>query len=409
MVGILAVVTYLALLGPHGHSQSTTYLQTFDGSPAAPAPWRPSEWDVTANAADAYRHTEGNSIDAMHAEHGGSCAPAPETHQVATLDDAVFLCRDHLMTAMNYGYGAIYLTPNRMIDFATGEGVVQFDMSTLRRSDRDWIDLWITPYEDSLQLPLEDWLPVYAGEPRRAVHVRMDNGAGGTIFRVAIVRNFASEGTASAEWRSLETFVTPSATTRTPFELRVSRTHVRFGLPAHNVWWVDATIPDLGWSQGVVQFGHHSYDQKKGSCLSGGCGPNTWHWDNVRIAPAVPFTIVRGAPKILRQAATRIDFPAPSPQDSHLRFIAVGNDIEMSVDGGSLWQLARLKPQERVRDEHYRTYWTPIPAGIRSVQLRGRAFWGGGWEVRDASIWSPRTSDQTSPKPPTGVRIVRAP
>lgn len=28
---------------------------TFDGSPAAPQPWRPTSWDVQRNNADAYR------------------------------------------------------------------------------------------------------------------------------------------------------------------------------------------------------------------------------------------------------------------------------------------------------------------------------------------------------------------
>jgi hypothetical protein len=395
------------LLGLPADSQSpAAYVQTFDGSPAAPQPWRPADWDVTANVADAYRQTDGNSLQTMHAEHGGACAPAPETHGITSLDDAVFLCRDHLMTAMNYGYGAIYLTPNRMLDFSNG-GVVRFDLSTMRRSDRDWIDVWVTPYEESLQIPLEDWLPVYAGEPRRAVHVRMDNGAGGTIFRVAVVRDFASENVAAAEWRSVETFVAPSATVRTPFELRLSRTHVQFGLPGSNVWWVNTAIPDLGWSQGVVQFGHHSYDQAKGSCLSGGCGPNTWHWDNVSIAPAVPFAIIRGVQKIVRQdRGTRIDFPAPAPQGAELRFIGVGTALEISA-GGAAWRAAGLKPQERVRDEHYRSYSTPLPAGTRSVELRGRPFWGGGWEVRDASIWARAGAGASPPTAPTGLRIVR--
>jgi hypothetical protein len=405
LMGSAMICGCVVFFGDQLRSQSHTYLQTFDGSPSTPQPWRPSDWDVTANAADAYRQDDGNSIEPMEAEHGSACAPAPDVHHITTLDDAVFLCRDHVMTAMNYGYGAVYLTPNQLVDFSGGPAVVRFDMSTQRRSDRDWIDLWITPYDEHLQIPLEEWLPVYAGEPRRALHVRMDNGGGGTVFRVSVVREFESEGVPGSEWRSVETFVTPSAIVRTPFELRLSRTHVRFGLPGANVWWVDAAIPDLGWSQGVVQFGHHSYDQKKGACLSGGCGPNTWHWDNVSIAPAIPFTILRGAPKILREdRATRLDFPAPSPANAHLRFIAVGNALEVSYDGGATWQPALLKVQERVKEEHYRTFWTPVPAGVRSVQVRGRSFWGGGWEVRDASIWSRSTGPV--PAPPGNLRIL---
>ena len=32
--------------------------------------------------------------------------------------------------------------------------------STLRTSLRDWFDIWVTPHEDNLELPLDDWLNV---------------------------------------------------------------------------------------------------------------------------------------------------------------------------------------------------------------------------------------------------------
>ena len=67
--------------------------------------------------------------------------------------------------------------------------------------------------------------------------------------------------------------------------------HLRFGMPAYSLAWVDTALPDLGWAQGVVQFGHHSYNPTK-ECPD--CTPNTWHWDNVTIDPAVPFNITRG-------------------------------------------------------------------------------------------------------------------
>ena len=61
-----------------------------------------------------------------------------------------------------------------MVDFSGGEAVVRFDLSTLRTSPRDWVDIWLTPYEDHLQLPLDNWLPDLTGEPSRSVHLRMD-------------------------------------------------------------------------------------------------------------------------------------------------------------------------------------------------------------------------------------------
>jgi hypothetical protein len=57
------------------------------------------------------------------------------------------------------GYGVIYLTPNQLVDFSVGEATVAFDVSTLRLSHRDWIDLWITPYADILQPPPKTGYP----------------------------------------------------------------------------------------------------------------------------------------------------------------------------------------------------------------------------------------------------------
>ena len=86
---------------------------------------------------------------------------------------------------------------------------------------------------------------------------------------------------------------------RDTFELDISKNHIRFGMPQYNFWWVDADIPTLDWSQGVVQLGHHSYNPEKDCNYDGTCGPNTWHWDNVSITPAVPFTILRADQRYL--------------------------------------------------------------------------------------------------------------
>ena len=50
----------------------------------------------------------------------------------------------------------------------------------------------------------------------------------------------------------------------------------------------------MTWNQGVIQFVHRSFDPSKGCSGGGACGPNTWHWDNVSIAPAMPFSLLRG-------------------------------------------------------------------------------------------------------------------
>ncbi|MCA9873788.1 MAG: hypothetical protein KC441_09035 [Anaerolineales bacterium] len=361
------------------------FLATFDGDPPHPTPWEPADWDVTVHSRDV---STWDAINTMQAAHGPNCEPPPATHTISAYEDTVYQCKNHLMTAMNAaGYGLIYLTPNHLVDFSQGEAVVSFDVSTLRSSGRDWIDLWITPYEDNLQLTLQDFLPDLSGEPRNSIHIVMDFNT--SSFHVYTLRNFVlSEvpGTQSS-WVGYEDFLTPDARRRDTFKLYISENHIKFGMPDYNFWWVDTSIAPLGWNQGVVQFGHHSYNPAK---FCSGCGPNTWHWDNIRIAPSVPFTILRADRRYVEKGTTAtVHFPASAPANSHLRFAGIGNNLQVSFDGGSSWQPVQMQPARfDPADENFKSYWMPVPAGTTSVKFRGEDWWGGGWQVRDISIWS---------------------
>jgi Concanavalin A-like lectin/glucanases superfamily len=381
------------------------YIQTFDGAPAAPTPYSPPGWDVTVHSRD--RQTW-KSLEPMNAMHGSDCSAPPATHAISAYQDTVFQCRDHLMTAINAsGYGVIYLTPNQLLDFSQGEAVLKFDVSTLRSSLRDWIDLWITPYEDNLELPIDDAYQVdLNGTPRNAVQIKMDQFNGQTTFRPFLVRNFQTQGIDGANWwTGYESFLTPSAIRRDTFELHLSRTHIKFGMPdpmgdpTKAFWWVDKDIADLGWSRGVVQLGHHSYNPQKDCALGPGvCQPNTWHWDNVSLSPAAPFTIIR-APQSYVDATmpTQVTFPAQAPQQANLRFAGIGTTLDVSFDRGATWQPAHVQPASRAPvSDHFRSYWTPVPAGIATIQFRGTNWWGGPWMIRDISIWAPGASSTTS-------------
>jgi len=368
-------------------AQPRAFLETFDDAPTSPRPWNPANWDVTVHSRDTGTW---NRLQSMNAGHGADCSPPPEAHSVSSYEDAVFSCRNHVMTAINAdGYGVIYLTPNHMVDFSAGEAVIRFDMSTQRHSDRDWVDLWITPFEDNLMAPLEDWLPDLNGEPRRAIHVRMDATNGGTMFRTRVICNFGGGCGGGSSNISYESFLTPSAARRDTFELRISRRHIRFGMPTYNTWWQDIAVPDIGWTQGIVQLGHHSYTPNKGSCLSGGCGPATWHWDDVNISPAVPFTMLRADRRFVDPSSPEaVSFGAPAPANSFLRFAGIGSDLALSFDGGASWQPAQLQNQEKKQAEHFKSYWTPIPAGVSTVQISGRNWFAGRWRARDIAIWA---------------------
>jgi hypothetical protein len=359
-----------------------TFRETFDGTPARPQPWQPATWDVTVHSR---ARSSWYELPAIHAGHGNDCSAPPNNHLISAYEDAVFICRDHVMTAIDgAGYGTIVLTPNQLVDFSDGEAVVRFDVSTLRTSSRDWIELWLTPYDENLQLPTGHTVDLN-GPPRNAVRIAMTrNDSGG--FNTSVYRNFESQkieegGNADA----YEEFLTPSATRRDTFELRISRTHIAFGMPAYDKWWVDSKIPALGWSQAVVQLGHYSYTPGKG-CDT--CGPNTWHWDNVEIQPAVPFTLVRAHERYADRESPQVRLARAAPANGRLRFAGIGTSLEVSFDGGATWQAAQPQQQVDFGVSTFGTYWTPIPAGSTQVWFRGEGWWGGDWHVRDISVWS---------------------
>ena len=395
---LLSVALTITLVGALAHPERAfaagVFLETFDGAPATPTPWRGGHWDVTVHSRDAYSATA--TLDTMAAMHGSDCGAPPATHVASTFQDAVFQCRDHVMTAIKAeGYGVIYLTPDQLVDFSSGEAVVRFDVSTMRTSNRDFLDFWITPFDRNVQLAGDIGLVDLNGLPRDAVQVRMDQFNDATIFRGNVVRNFDMQQIGSNDWLSLQSILTPSATVRTTYELRISRTHMKFGIPSLNAWWVDDDFADLGWSSGVLQIGHHSYNPEKGD----GCGPppgqpvcsaDTWHWDNVSISPAVPFTLLhadRGAVDGTTRA--QVTFDGAAPAGSHLRFTGIGNALAVSYDAGRSWETPLLQQFSQLEGaEHFRSYWTPIPAGTRSVQFRGANWWGGPWSVRNMSVWA---------------------
>lgn len=395
------------------------YLQPFDGTPATPQPYPAvpglAAWDVTVHSRDGTTWTQ---LEAMDASHGPDCAGPPAMHHLAgAYADSVFACNNHIMTSiLAGGYGVIYLTPPVVADWTDTPAVIQWDMSTARTSTRDWVDLWVSPFDEHLQLPLEGWLPDLNGNPRRAVKLRMDmfNGTD-TIFRGSRIDNFVETALDSVWWAGYEGFLVggTSAARRDTFQLTLSRTHLRFGMPAYNFWWVDADLADLGWTQGVVQLGHHSYNPGKDCALpSGVCTPNTWHWDNVSVSPSRPFTITRAQQEYVNQAtASAVTFPTPAQAGDHLRFVANGNAVEVSLDQGATWQPATLQPAEKSDPSSAQNYWMPVPAGTQRVDIRAQGgWWGSTWLARDMSLWSqilptaPRTPTPTVVVPPTATR-----
>lgn len=337
-------------------------------APSAPLPWSRPDFGVDVHNNSPWTWT---TLPSMQAQHGPACEAPLASHENHTYDGAVFQCNGHIMTnlASIDGYGMIYLTPPAVADFTAGEVSIKFDVSTLRTSTRDFIDLWVTPFADAMTMPLEDEFPDGQGAPQRAVHLRMDNSLGGSIFRLYTVTNYALTEYGAADARAVEQIVTPSPTVRSTFELRLTRTHVWFGMPTAGVAFFNQTIADLSWTQGVLQLGHHSYNPTK----HGAGTPNTWHWDNVSISAAVPFAMIKGDQRAVGYLAsqgpvgsgTTITFAAPAPANAVLRFDGAGDSISLSVDRGASWQAAQMHRARIKGPENISSYWHPIPAARR--------------------------------------------
>ena len=365
------------------------FSESFDIDPAAPASWQSAQWDVSVHVRSRDHYYE---LEEVAADHGADCGPPPAVHMVSAYEDVVYSCKNHMMTTLNAtGYGAIYLTPNHLIDFSAGEAVLQFDMSTFRKTGRDWVDIWITPFEDHLQLPLDNWLPDLQGLPREGIHVRMDLQRANSRFQAFLIENHEPielTGTPEA-YLGYESFLDQDQRRRDQFELRLSSTHLTFGMPAYNFYWYDEAIPMLAWDNAVVQLGHHSYNPSKDCEFDGSCGPNTWHWDNVIIEPAEPFLMIHAMERYTNAAESGVlTFENPSPANAHLRFAGIGLDVELSFDNGITWAPARRQVQKENFEEHFSSYFTPMPAGVEEVLIRATDWWGGPWHVRDASIWA---------------------
>lgn len=423
---LLATLLVVAALAPDAPDRLVaqapppgSYLKTFDNYVTTdPLPLGPSsDLDVLVHSRDS---ATWDRLEPMEAGHGPHCEAPPATHPTGgAYEDAAFICaaNPHLMTAIKAGgYGLVYLTPGAMVDFSEGEAVIRFDVSTLRTSDRDWIDLWITPFDDLMAAPLGASWPDLSGVPKRSVHVDTAPFNGKTAFKVSTVNNHASTDVAGCWWCVYEDKLVPSASRRDTFELRISRTHVAFrllnastGLPL--VTWADKDIADLGWDRGVVQIGHHSYNPEKAGCLvpvttnpdgTTACAApptaNTWHWDNLSISRTAPLTIIPAVERRANAAQPVYSFPEPAPADAYLQVHALATNLDYSLDDGATWATMSKQSSNVHKWGGARTYRQAIPAGTTRVTLRGTEE-SGAWNANHAAVYAA----QAPPAPPTPV------
>ena len=414
-----AIAMAITFLGVAAGATSGPFAATFDGSPTGPVSALPmlGDFDVQVHSRDSSTWYQ---LQTMVSDHGPDCGAPPATHSFSgSYADAVFQCKNHIMTNINAGgYGMIYLTPNEMADFSAGAAVVQWDLSTLRHSIRDFVDFWVVPYDDQFALPFDMGDVDGQGVPRQGIHIRMDQFNGETIYRGYVINNYSQTEIPGAWWSSLDSALasvgrSPSPSVRDTFRLEVSKTHVKFGAPALNWWPIDADVSELGFSQGVFQIGQHSYNPTKDNAGE----PATWHWDNISIEPAVPFTIIKADQRYIDGPTQTLTFDAPAPPNSHVRFTSIGS-TQVSFNGGPFQAASvAIGSAQGNHPEHLSNYWMPVPVGTTTMKMKWSpdSWYQGPYIAKDFAIWS-RDVSATVPAPtlpatstPTSVPLTNTP
>jgi hypothetical protein len=233
------------------------------GTPSSPQSVVPLGWDTQIHRRDPV-----DAMESMSAQHGSDCSAPPATHTISVLADGVFICNNHLMTAIgDSGYGEIALTPDHLVDWSSGTAVIRFKVSTLQLNNSDFLETWLQPFATNQTLPFEADIIDNQGPPQEGLRFSMNHdgpisGAReGDVFRYDnFVESQLPKAIAVSDGSpdSLAALVPPSATVRTTYEIDISATHIRFGLPDLNVWWTDTNIAPLPFNQAILQLTHHS-------------------------------------------------------------------------------------------------------------------------------------------------------
>jgi hypothetical protein len=406
-----------------------TFLETFDGVPTSPLSFtNPHGWDIIPAGFDPRQ----NGTDAQRAHHGPDCGrpgfpyTSTNAHPISSARDMVFVCNNHLMTATGLsGYGAVYMVPPALADFSAGTTTISFEMSTLRTSSRDWVYFTLMPfhghnkfaYNNLDQAIPENNINIHlAGSNVLTATQRTDDG---TDTRIG--------GDGFTTWDMVQEAngVAPDAARRDAFRIELTRSHLRVCITGNSsgqsyayrgesgLCWIDSDLPaplSAGvWNdQAVFMMTHVAYNPEK-SCSSeddrfsivhnpfgdANCPPNTWHWDNVRIDPAVPFTIINPQEQFASFAdpsgSNTVTFSRPAPADAFLSYIADGDCTQQrfSVNGGSTWISSVPQPTatQCKHPENGGEYWTRIPEGTTSVKFTGQATFGR-WGASGIAIWA---------------------
>lgn len=420
LLPILTALCAFAIVLTPTIAQSGAFLEPFDGSPPAPAAYQnPHNWGIFSQGFDTHFNGQAGQV----AQHGPACEPpdfpytAGNTHPLRSEADTVFMCNDHVMTAVGLaGYGAVYMQVPA-VAVLNPSAVISWNMSTLRTAARDWVDVTLTPWAEQSEMAynnLDQHIPLHNIHIALAgtnVFLATQRIGGGQAYNQG--RDVQLSGDTFTTWDTVfqANGVSESASRRDRFEVTLTRTTLSVCLSDYAYqgqrpfcWLRNAPLaepldPAIWNDQVAVQLGHRSYnpekscvnDQDPSQVLTDGhspyadvhCPPNTWHWDNVSVQPYQPFEIVKSVPEILAirtTSPTRVNFASPAPADSYLTFVQFGetSQLRISWDNGSTWNIPRLQPAVAPSTENGEAIFTPAPTGATSVMVRGaNGFWGG--------------------------------
>jgi hypothetical protein len=385
------------------------------GMPLTPQPWDGgTNWDVQVHTRDA--ENSGNSIDTHNADHGADCGAPPATHSINTWQQVVFVCHDHVMTAIaDGGYGMVAMTPNQLADWSGGSETVSWSVSTFHTDPRDWISISITPFDRQLALPFDEGFVDLQGMPKSFIQLRLDQFDGASQWKIQQGQDNFNVNTFNSEWPTFtaQTGIQPSKTVRTPFEFTFTKTGYTFRVAPSAPVGAGKVILSGNWptplnyTSGVVQFQHHSYNPEKcdtGTIDAPTCQAGTWHWSNIGLSSAVPYYMAKPTDhRVASDGTSSINFAAPAPSGAFLKFAGIGT-IQVSYDGGKTFSTAQKPPMDAslFHDEHFTSYLSPVPAGATKVVLKIAGGWFGSGQARDFSLIA---LDAGSPPAPTPTPV----
>lgn len=402
-------------------STASAFAFNWAGSPATPRAWVPgsmNDWDMLQSSINPSDELKGGSFPASH---GADCGPPPAVHTASTLADTAYICRDHMMTATNDT--DVFFTPNRLVDFSRGPSTVTWQVSTSRFSSRDWWEVWLMPFAENFLAPTDD-APAYNGNPPDSLHIVMAERNGcsqgqptwgtdantgshlGTFFEYVLYKGNQTAAKGGGGDCMEDAAGGVSSKIRSTFQLTVSQSHVNFMMHGvRDATWIDEGL-SLPFNQAVIVWAHRSYNPSKACGFDGSCGPSTFHWSNVSISPALPFTLLRpiGQASVHDGTATTVSLPAPAPASSFLRFLAYGN-IRVSFDGGAFVSAHMQDTADQPGAAS--NYFTPVPAGTTKITFQGSPRGGNvPWWIEDVAVWAstvPPLSAAAAPAPAQGA------